>query len=212
MAQGIQDYYNAIQKRGFQRNNLFRIIDITGDGILTKLRNELSFDGPLSNAYVESASVPSRSISVQNASFMGLQFNIPGTATYPGSEGWDVTFKLPGDLSIRNAFESMNFDVFDDATSTGCYGVPANTNILTMALLNIKGEAVRYYDLIGVWPVSFGALEFDLTSNGEIMTFTGTLAYQYFRVNNGKIPGGQVITDVASPQVFAPAIGAGNAC
>lgn len=213
MAQGIQDYYDTIQRKGFQRRNLFRIAAINGDGILSKLAAELtSLDGGISNAYLTTATVPGRSIQNVTAGFMGMDFNVPGNAKYDNSNSWTVQFRLPGDLSIRNAFEQMSYDIFDDGTSTGCYGVPNSRNIITLALLNIKGEAVRYYDLIGVYPVSFGGLSFDLTGNADVMTFNATLAYQYFRINKSKVPGAQVITDFDRTTGLVPALGAGNAC
>lgn len=195
MAQlGIQNYYQSIQKHGFLRNFHFRILSINGT-LLAPLNTEMMGNNMEGAAYVTSSTVPARTITNQTAPFMGLDFNIPGSAKYENSSGWSVTFRTPGDMLVRNALEQMNFNIFDDATSTGAYGVPCAENVISLALLNIEGEAIRQYDLYGVYPVSVGEMSFDLTGDGAPVEFTATLAYQFFRVKKGsgnlvKGPGG----------------------
>ena len=180
MAQDIQQYYESIQKHGFLRDNLFRITNMGGP-LLDPLKSEYLDEGGW--AYLTASSVPGRTISNQTAPFMGLDFNIPGTAKYNNSSGWQVTFKTPGDLLLRNALEQMNYQIFDDGTSTGEWGVPCVDNFLVLSLLNVRGDVVRTYKLIGVYPVSIGDMSFNVTGEGALVEFEATLAYQYYRIS-----------------------------
>jgi hypothetical protein len=180
MAQGIQQYYEEIQKHGFSRDNLFRITNIGGP-LLDPLYQEYLTEG--GHAYLTSSTVPGRTISNQTAPFMGLDFNVPGTAKYNNSSGWQVSFRTPGDFLVRNALEQMNYGIFDDGTSTGEWGVPCIDNFITISLLNIRGDIVRTYTLRGVYPVSIGDISYDVTGEGAIVTFDATLAYQFYRIS-----------------------------
>lgn len=191
---GIQNYYQSIQKHGFLRNFHFRILSINGT-LLAPLNQELLANNMEGAAYLTSSTVPGRTITNQTVPFMGLDFNIPGSAKYDNSAGWSVTFRTPGDLLVRNALEQMNYNIFDDATSTGAYGVPCATNVISLALLNIAGQSIRQYDLYGVYPVSVGELAFDLTGDGAPVEFTSTLAFQFFRVKKGT--GGNLVAGPA---------------
>lgn len=191
---GIQNYYQSVQKHGFLRDFQFRILSING-ALLAPLNQEMLANNMEGAAYLTSSTVPGRTITNQTAPFMGLDFNIPGSAKYPGSDAWTVNFRTPGDLLVRNALEKMNYNIFDDATSTGQYGVPCASNIISLALLNIQGQAIRQYDLYGVYPVSVGEMAFDLTGDGNLVEFNATLAYQFFRVRPGS--GGNLVVGPA---------------
>jgi len=206
MAQlGIQNYYQAIQKHGLLRDFQFRILSINGT-LLAPLNAEMMANNMEGAAYLTTAVVPGRTITNQTTPFMGLDFNIPGSAKYEGSAAWNVTFRTPGDLLVRNALEQMNYNIFDDATSTGSYGVPCASNILSLALVNVQGQAVRQYDLYGVYPVSVSPINFDLTGDGAPVTFDATLAYQFFRVKQGT--GGNLVSGNTGPAGSANAFGA----
>jgi hypothetical protein len=200
MAQlGIQNYYQSIQKHGFLRNFHFRILSINGT-LLAPLNAEMMGNNMEGAAYLTTSTVPARTITNQAVPFMGLDFNVPGSAKYTGSDAWSVTFRTPGDMLVRNALEQMNFNIFDDATSTGAYGVPCAENVISLALLNVQGEAIRQYDLYGVYPVSVGEIAFDLTGDGAPVEFTSTLAYQFFRVKRGS---GNLVKGPAGTNAFA---------
>ncbi len=200
MAQlGIQNYYQSIQKHGFLRNFHFRILSINGT-LLAPLNSEMMGNNMEGAAYLTASTVPARTITNQAVPFMGLDFNVPGSAKYTGSDAWSVTFRTPGDMLVRNALEQMNFNIFDDATSTGAYGVPCAENVISLALLNVQGEAIRQYDLYGVYPVSVSEISFDLTGDGAPVEFTSTLAYQFFRVKRGS---GNLVKGPAGTNAFA---------
>ena len=171
--QGIENFYDAAITNDFARNNLFRVIALGG----TRLSiNELM--------YVTSTTLPGRSITNIPVPFMGLSFNVPGTATYPNSQGWQITFRVPQNLSIRRKFEDWTKQVFDDANSTGAYNIPSKdaSNQVILALLDKQGNPLRTYTLFGAYCQTVGDLTLNITTAGEVLEQQITLAYQYWRL------------------------------
>lgn len=171
--QGIQNFYDAAIANDFGRQNLFRVIALGGTRFSTQ---EL--------LYITTTSLPGRTINNITVPFMGLTFNVPGTAQYPNSNGWQVTFRMPANLSVRRKLEDWTKSLFDDATSTGSYSVPSKdaSNQVIIALLDKQGNTLRTYTLFGVWCTSVGDLTLNVTTAGDILEQQATLAYQYWRL------------------------------
>jgi hypothetical protein len=171
--QGIENFYDAAISNDFARNNLFRVIALGGTRFTT---NELM--------YVTSTTLPGRAITNIPVPFMGLSFNVPGTATYPNSQGWQVTFRVPQNLSIRRKFEDWTKQIFDDANSTGSYNIPSKdaSNQIILSLMDKQGNALRTYTLYGAYCQTVGDLTLNITTAGEILEQQITLAYQYWRL------------------------------
>ena len=170
--QDIQGFFqNAIHK-DFARTNLFRVVSITvpAAGIV--------FDES-DLVYVTATTLPDREISNISVPFMGLAFNIPGTAKYPGSAGWNITFRVGQDLQVRNKLEAWSRSIFDDATSTGTYGAGSLGNV-NLALMDKTGLPIASYNLIGAYLQKLGTWTLDTTKDGEIVTSAATIAYQYW--------------------------------
>ena len=171
MAQNISDFYSSVQQKDFARQFQFRLVQLANTNF-----------GEDTLIYVETATLPGRSITNVQVPFMGLQFNVPGTATYPGSESYAVTFRCDQDYNIRAALENATFNTFDDGTSTGDFNIARNSSVITMNLLNKAGGTVRQYTLYGAYVVSVGDLSYNLGDSGTIQIVPTTLAYQYWRV------------------------------
>jgi hypothetical protein len=180
MAQDIRTFYTSSWTKDFARQNQFRIKTWQANGV-TLVENEL--------VYMESASLPGRAITNQQVPFMGLQFNVPGTATYPGSEGWTVQFRCPQNYDLRSKLESATFLTFDDSTSTGDYNTGRPASTLTLALLDKKLSSVREYTLYGVYVQNVGEVAYNVGDAGSIVTFPATVAYHYWRVTKGSTLG-----------------------
>jgi len=116
---------------------------------------------------------------------MGLQFNVPGTVSYPGSTGYAITFRCDQNYDLRAALEAATFNSFDEATSTGQYSLPGINNTLTMELLDKKMNPIRYYTLYGVYVQALADTAYDIKDTGAIATINATLAYQFWR--SGKV-------------------------
>lgn len=163
----IQEFYSTAQQKEFARDFQFRVVSL----------------GPFDAndlLYVRTVSLPEKSVQNQQATFMGLDFNIPGSVKYSGSESWAIQFWCDEGINIRNKMENYIKTIWDDETSTGLYGVP--TEIATLDLVGKQREVIRRYDFFGLYPVTVGALSYDIQGAGAILTVDCTFAYQFWRL------------------------------
>lgn len=173
MASPIQKFYTVAQNRDFARLFQFRLIQF----------GNVEFDEN-HFAYVETASLPGRQISNIPVTYMGLDFNTPGTVKYPGSAGYQVQFRCDQNYNIRAALEASTFQLFDESISTGTYGVPGENSKLIMELFDKQMNTVRTYTLFGVWVQSLGDVAYDVKDMGSVQSIPVTLAYQYWRASD----------------------------
>lgn len=171
MSQKITDFYLAAQKQEFARNFQFRIISMPG---IVSNNDQL--------LYLETATLPGRAIANIGVPFMGLQFNVPGTANYPGSENWSVTFRCDANYDIRNALIQQTRNTFDDKTSTGSYGTPNPSSTIQLELFDKSFNPITKYSLVGAYVVSVGENAYDVGDNGSIVKVTANLAYQFWQI------------------------------
>lgn len=171
MAQNIADFYRSVQQRDFARQFQFRVVQLANTNF-----------GESELVYLESANLPGRTIVNQQVPFMGLDFNVPGTAKYPGSDSWNVNFRCDQGYNIRAVLENATFNTFDDGTSTGDYNIARNSSVISLNLLNKNGGTARQYTLYGAYVVSVGEIQYNIGDAGSIVIVPATLAYQYWRV------------------------------
>jgi hypothetical protein len=171
MAQNISDFYRIAQERDFARQFQFRMIQLANT----------NFDEE-ELVYLETATLPGRTINNIQVPYMGLQFNVPGTASYPGSDSYAVTFRCDQNYNIRSVLENATFNTFDDSASIGDYNIARNSSVIVLNLLNKIGGTVRQYTLYGAYVASLGEISYDISDNGSIVKVPATLAYQYWRV------------------------------
>lgn len=173
--QGIQDFYRVSRERDFTRDFQFRVLNIQ-----TGVNSEQFTDDDL--VYLKSATLPGRELTSNATNYMGMQFNIPGSATYTNAEGWQVDFYCDMNSRIRRYFEKQTFDVFDDETSTGAYNTPSNTQVIDLVQLDTQMNPINRYQLIGAWPKSVGELQYTIAEGkGAPVSFQVTFAYQFWR-------------------------------
>jgi hypothetical protein len=170
--QGIRNFHEVAGRKDFFRQNLFRVINFGG--------NALSQDDLI---YIESATLPSKTINNIQVPYMGLQFNVPGTVQYPNSNAWSVNIRMDAELEIRDKLEDWMRRIFDDADSTGDYSIPdGDDGITSLILLDKKGTTIRQYDLYGCYLTNLGEFTLNVGTAGDIVTAPATIAYQYWRV------------------------------
>ena len=163
----IQDFYAAAQGQEFARDFQFRVRTLG-----PFVENDL--------LYVKTAKLPGKEITNQQVSFMGLDYNFPGSVKYTGSDSWELLFWCDEGLNIRNKMENWIKEIFDDVTATGKYGVP--TEQASMDLLGKDLKSIRKYNFIGIYPKSLGEINYDLQGDGKPLDFTVTMAYQFWRL------------------------------
>ena len=177
----IQKFYQTAATYDFARVFQFRL----------QFLGNVNFNGWDEShlTYVETASLPGRQITNVAVPYMGLSFNVPGTANYPGSAGYQVQFRCDANYDIRSALEAMTFNTFDEASSTGQYGMPRLENQVAMSLLDKQMNPIRQYTLFGVYVQSLGDAAYDIKDTGTIQTIQATLAYQFWRSANQETNG-----------------------
>ena len=174
--QTISDFYRVALQRDFARNFQFRLLSINTGGAssITFDENDL--------VYLTAGTLPGRSIQNVAVPYMGLNFNIPGVATYDGSDAYTLNFYCDSRSQIRRKFEDWSRDTFDDATSTGNYFTPRQTATIDMLQLDTQLNRVSQYQLVGVSVRNVGPIEYNISAGtGDVVNFTATVAYHYFR-------------------------------
>ena len=174
--QTITDFYRVAQDRDFARDFQFRVLNIQpGDGSTQSFSED-------DLVYIRGASLPGKQIASQNVPYMGLQFHVPGSVTYPDSQNWGVTFYCDQNSAIRQVFEGYQQDIFDDATSTGNYFIPGTDALIDLVQLDTQLEEVAKYQLVGVFPNSVSPMSYSIgDGSGAPMTFDVSFSYQYWR-------------------------------
>ena len=172
--QTIQDFYRVAQARDFARDVQFRILSISPQGTTTTYDED-------DLVYARTAKLPSRAIQNVAAKYMGLNFNIPGMASYPNSENYEIQFYAAADSSLRRKFEQWSRDTFNDANSTGNYLTPTQNSTIDLIQLDNNFEKVHQYQLVGVSIRSVGDLAYTMAEgSGVVLTFPVTIAYHYW--------------------------------
>lgn len=175
--QSIQTFYKSAVDRDFSRDFLFRVTQFQLAGVEPLVDEDL--------VYIKTAELPGRNITNVETPFMGLPFNIPGNATYPGSDGYAIKFYLDADSAIRNFLERSSREIFNDLTSTGNYTTPGIENYLELQQLDKKLDPIAggKYKLIGaslrnVQPIEYAIAE----GNGNWVECNATVAYHFYTV------------------------------
>lgn len=194
----IQKFYQAAVGNDFARAFQFRVDNIKlglpgsttaiGGAVPTTTLIDWKYENPGETIYVETAALPGRIINNIPVPFMGLQFNVPGAASFPGSANYAVRFRCDQNYAIRNQLEKALVDLFNISNTAGNYPIPDPSNILTFTLFSkAKGDggmpkAIRTYTLVGVYVQALGDAQYDVKDNGTVAMIDCTLAYQYWKV------------------------------
>ena len=93
--QTISDFYRVATERDFSRDFQFRVLSIDPGGASSTTFDEDDL------VYCTAGSLPARTITNVAVPYMGLQFNLPGNATYPGSEAYTLQFYCDQNSQIR---------------------------------------------------------------------------------------------------------------
>ena len=169
MPQNITSFYRVAQKRDFARNFQFRIHQLGNTGFT---EDDL--------IYVETATLPGRTINNIPVSYMGLAFNVPGSVSYPGSANYAVTFRCDQAYNLRAILEKHSRDIFDEQTSTGLYGTPADSSVLVMQLTDKNFQTMREYKLWGMYVSSIQDTQYDIKDTGNVTLINAVISYQFW--------------------------------
>lgn len=174
MNQDITAFYSAAVKNDFARQFQFALGQI---GTTNFLKDE-------DLVYVETASLPGKQITNVPVPYMGLSFNVPGTVQYPGSAGYQLTFRCDQSYYIRSRLEESLRILFDDANSKGRYGIPGTNSQLSFHLMDKQRAIIRTYIMYGVWVQNLSDAAYNIGDTGTVVQIQATIAYQYWRVSS----------------------------
>jgi hypothetical protein len=171
--QNIQNFYRVAAARDFSRDFLFRVTAMQLAGVPPMNEGQL--------IYAKAAALPGRTITNITAPYMGLPLNIPGNVTYNNSAGYTLTFYLDGESELRTYFETASRNLFDDATSTGAYGTPADDNFIQLSQLDKQLEPISVYKLIGASIRAINDVAYTMAEGtGATREVSVTIAYHYY--------------------------------
>lgn len=171
--QNIGSFYQVSRTRDFARKFQFRVVQL-GPPSTGILQEDL--------IYAETAALPGRQINNIPVPYMGLSFNVPGVASYPGSAGYKITFRCDKDYHLRSKLERDMWRVFDESDSGGEYSMPAADSVVSLVLTNKKNVAIRQYNLYGCYIQAIDDEQYDTKDTGNVVSINTTIAYQYWRV------------------------------
>lgn len=192
----IRDFYEQALQRDFSRKYQMRVLSIGGRF------------GPDDNVFITTSNLPGYTVNNISTEFMGLKFNIPGSASFPGSDAWTVTFRSDLNLDIRHYMEQWQRQVFNalptnnydnlPESSTGYYHIPDISQTIRLALHDRDGIFYRKYVLVGVYPTAIGNTAYTQTDQGAIQEFDVTLAYQWWELETKNDAGANILPGYAS--------------
>ena len=173
VSQNIQNFYRAAADKDFSRDFLFRVTQMQLQGVPALSESDL--------VYVKTAELPGRNVGNVAVPYMGLNLNVPGAVTYPGSEGYTLSFYLDGESSLRNYFETASRSLFDDQTSTGEYGTPDDDFFIQLAQLDKDLEPITEYKLVGASLRNVNNIGYEIASGtGATVSVDATISYHFY--------------------------------
>ena len=175
--QNIQNFYRIAADRDFSRDFLFRVTGLNIPGVPSMVDEQL--------VYAKTATLPGRNITNVPVPYMGLNFNVPGGVTYPGSDSFSITFYLDAFSDLRNYFEGASRSLFDDQTSTGQYGTPDTDYYITLSQLDKDLNRINNYTLVGASLRNVDAISYAIAAGtGQTVEVTATIAYHFYTVES----------------------------
>ena len=158
----LTKFYSHIKSTDLARKHLWTINipeDTSGDMVI----------------YGVSTNWPSKSLNPVEVPYLGFTFKIPGVAKF--DETWKVNVRDSSDFVLRKAISEWMGKIYNEETGAGDYIGEAFKEGTLMALdpsLKASAEIV----MEGMFPTSIGTVDFDYSSDGEVVTYDVEFAYQ----------------------------------
>lgn len=193
MGQGLQDFYFQAQQRGFARDFQLRVVQIGGSAL-----SDNDF------VMIKSTTLPGRDTTTHQVPFMGVAFQLPGAPIFKGADGWNVKFNATQDFLIRNEFETLQLNIFDEQGSgaigvggVGDLSLPGFDRNIQLDLIDDQLNTIRSYYLIGCFIKSISDINYSLQGAGAPVEFDAVLSYQYWTRSPNGISG-NILSQISS--------------
>jgi hypothetical protein len=183
MPADINTFYNIATQKQFARDFFMRIKQITLPG--------LSLDGETDLVFAKTATLPGRNIENKQVKYAGQNFNLNGSATYPGSESYSIEFYHSQDLDLRTKLEKASRTAFNNETTTGQMCMPGSESYIILDLLGVPcgtGNAggqglqiIKQIKLIGAAIKDIGEVGYQIADGtGEVLSIPCTFSYHWY--------------------------------
>ena len=174
---GIRDFISQAQKRQFLRDFNFRLVAVNTEALA------LTSDEII---YCTATILPARNITNIQQQYMGMQINIPGSNTYPGSDSYTIKFFMDAEGTARQKLERASRIIFNDTTSTGDYRFPSADNYVSIATVDSKLNPLVIYNLRHAAVRNVSEIQFNYEEGaGNLMSANVTFAYTYYDTSDG---------------------------
>jgi len=137
---------------------------------------------------IKAAQIPASVVGVIEVPFRGRMLKIAGDRTF---EPWTITIHNDTSFILRSYFERWMeaIQLYDENATEFDYGNTPSADPqylkymapMRVSQLDRRGNAVRSYDFVDVWPSNIAAIDLDYGSNDAIEEYTVELQVQYFR-------------------------------
>jgi hypothetical protein len=130
----------------------------------------------------ESTSMPGSSISAIEVPYFGRKIKLAGDRTF---EPWQITVINDEDFKVRNSMEAWHSAI--NGLASNLRGTTSSAPSLYKAQASVvqygrKGEVLREYTYIGLFPTEISPIELDWNATDQIERFTVQFAYDYYEV------------------------------
>lgn len=162
MTAAISDFLANFQGGGY-RPNRFNVV--------------LTFPGAVPNALgaatkfgftCRSASIPQMTLGVAEVPYMGRIAKIPGDKVW---DDWNVTVMVDMDFVVRDVFEAWQDLILGFESNVATAGMQNPSNCFasaTVHALDRYDNAIKHYEIKGMWPISVGEITLDANESNSI--------------------------------------------
>jgi hypothetical protein len=173
MAFNVNQFRSQMQGDG-ARPNLFEVsMPFPGFSDPENAQQKMTF-------MCRSAQLPGATIGMVPVQYFGRELKFAGNRTFAD---WVVTIINDEDFQVRNAFERWMNGINShagnvrnlDALTPSSYTVDGDVTQFSK-----KGDSIKRYKFIGLFPTDVSPIDVDWGSNDVIEEFTVTLSYQWW--------------------------------
>lgn len=139
---------------------------------------------------VKSAQLPGSTLGIAPVNYFGREVKVAGNRTFAD---WTVTVINDEDFAIRNAFESWMRGLNENENNVRSNRARTSFTYASDAYVtqySKTGDAIKRYQMVGMFPTDVSAIDLDWGSNDSIEEFSVNFSLQYWvSVDRGVVSG-----------------------
>lgn len=183
MPLNVTDFQQQLQGQG-ARSSLFEVQLSFPTTVAGRGNAELK-----SKFMIRAAQLPGSTVGVLPVFYQGREIKLAGDRVF---DTWATTIINDEDFAIRTAIEDWmqqinahegNFRTLDNYKSPEA----------TVTQLNKRGQAIRSYTFVNIWPTDLAPVDLDWGNQNAIEEFICTWSYDYWSVGSNGAPAGLTV-------------------